>query len=152
MKRNKLGRFEKGNIPYNKGVRRGSFMGSIATQFKKGEKSHNILPIGTRRKDSAGYIRQKIQDHGKRSEQWRLLHQLLWEKEHGPIPKSCKIIFLDGDKENLALENLKLATTAEVLALNHSKLRFKNKELTNTGLGIVKVDLKIKQRDDKNGR
>ena len=33
-------------------------------------------------------------------------HRVVWEAHHGPIPKGYAVIFLDGDRENCALDNL----------------------------------------------
>lgn len=35
-----------------------------------------------------------------------LKHRFLWETANGPIPKGHKVIFADGDKTNITLDNL----------------------------------------------
>jgi HNH endonuclease len=44
----------------------------------------------------------------------RLLHHVVWEEVHGPVPEGSEIIFEDGDKENIVIDNLRcqLATSA----------------------------------------
>lgn len=54
------GRFEKGMVPYNKGVKRGSLPGQVATQFKAGHLPHNHKPVGSERVNVNGYLERKI--------------------------------------------------------------------------------------------
>ena len=49
------------------------------------------------------------------------------------------LIFLDGNKQNIELSNLKLVSRAEDLIMNTNKLFTKDKELTNSGVLIAKV-------------
>jgi RNA polymerase sigma factor (sigma-70 family) len=37
----------------------------------------------------------------------RLLHHIVWEEVHGPLPAAAEIIFKDGDRENVAIDNLR---------------------------------------------
>lgn len=37
----------------------------------------------------------------------RLLHDILWEEIHGPLPEGAEIIFKNGHKENVAIDNLR---------------------------------------------
>lgn len=41
------------------------------------------------------------------SKQWMVKHRWLWEQEHGPIPDGYCIIFADGNKHNITLDNLR---------------------------------------------
>lgn len=118
-------RFKKGQTPANKGLRRpGWFAGRMReTQFKKGQKSHNIIPIGTVQPNSYGYLRIKVADapeepgfRGARSRNWIFLHRLVWEQAHGPIAPGYRIWWKDGDHTNCALENLELISGAEHMA------------------------------------
>lgn len=113
--------FKKGHILANKGLRRpGWAPGRMAeTQFKKGNRSANYLPIGTVKADSYGYLRVKIANGlGGFGNQkvWAFLHRRVWEKAHGPIPKGHRIWWKDGNHKNCALENLELLTDAEHMA------------------------------------
>lgn len=55
------GRIEKGHIPFNKG-KKGIYLGGIKTQFKKGHKPKNYMPVGSERVNGDGYIDIKIAD------------------------------------------------------------------------------------------
>jgi hypothetical protein len=113
-------RFKKGQIPHNKGLRRPGYSvgrGRMqTTQFKKGMRSRNWLPIGTVRKDSYGYLRRKITEGvggSRNTKVWEFVHRRVWEDAHGPIPKGHWIWWKDGDHANCALENLELLTDKE---------------------------------------
>ena len=59
------------------------------------------------------------------------------------------LIFLDGNKQNIELSNLKLVSRAEDLIMNTNKLFTKDKELTNSGVLIAKVINKTNKLGDK---
>lgn len=42
------------------------------------------------------------------------LARLIWSRAHGPIPPGHKVIYLDGDRYNLAVKNLACLSHAEV--------------------------------------
>jgi hypothetical protein len=113
--------FKKGHVPANKALRRpGWTAGRMAeTQFKKGGRPANYLPIGRVRADSYGYLRVKIANgkggHGN-PKVWALIHRRVWETAHGPIPRGHRIWWKDGNHRNCALENLELLTDQEHMA------------------------------------
>ena len=60
-------------------------------------------PVGSERFDHFKYIWIKVgSPHG-----WLPKHHLIWEAANGPIPVDHMIIFIDGDKRNFRLDNLK---------------------------------------------
>lgn len=111
-------RFPKGHVPANKGTRRPGFApGRMSeTQFKKGQRSRNYLPIGTERFDSDGYLRRKIAD-GKggfgNPKVWAHVHKLVWEEANGPIPPGHRLWWKDKNHANNSLENLELLSDRE---------------------------------------
>ena len=112
MKHGTITYFKKGNIPWNKGTK-GLFKGGEKTYFKKGHTPHNTLPIGSMRIDVDGYMDIKVKDH-----KWKLYHRYLWEKENGTIPKGYLLVFKDGNKQNVVIENLELITMKENMKRN----------------------------------
>lgn len=114
-------RFLPGHVPANKGTRRPGYApGRMReTQFRKGGRSANYLPIGTQRVDSDGYLREKIADglggFGNRNV-WAFVHRQVWEAAHGPIPEGHRIWWKDGDRMNCALDNLEILSGAEHMA------------------------------------
>lgn len=58
-------RFKKGNTPWNCGMKGLPARGrSSETQFKKGQKTHTWLPVGSTRVSADGYLQRKISDTG----------------------------------------------------------------------------------------
>lgn len=135
------GRFEKGNMPFNKGMKWNEYMSkksqinSFKTTFKKGNIPHNHKEVGSERINKDGYIEIKIGEPNK----WELKHRYIYKQKKGDIPKGYKLIFADGNKTNLSLDNLILISSSEELIMNRNKLRYDNKELTKTGSLIAKV-------------
>lgn len=140
----KTGRFEKGQIPFNKGKKGWSAPGTEKTRFKKGHLPSNTKPIGYERITKDGYIEVKIKmrpSHPNCNDNFVAKHRLVWEQVNGPIPKGCKLTFLDGDKKNCALENLALITSAEHLQMTRRDLRSQSPQLTKTGILIAKAGI-----------
>ncbi len=112
------GRFPKGHVPANKGLRRpGWAPGRMReTQFKKGHFPANRDPdfyvLGALRINSDGYIDMRISfEPGAKG--WRPLHRILWEDAHGPIPPRHIVTFKNRDKLDVELDNLELITFAD---------------------------------------
>ena len=76
---------------------------------------------------------------GKGNKNWMPKQQVIYEKEHGPIPSKHKVIFADGNRFNFDINNLILVSNSEELIMNRNSLRFDDKELTKTGSIIAKV-------------
>ncbi len=139
------GYFPKGHEPANKGKKGISYPGMEVTQFKKGHKPHNWVPIGSERVTKDGYIQVKIQE-GKFQKNWKCKHILIWEEAHGPVPEGHAIIFGDGNKRNFDLDNLLLVSRAQLVRMNQNKLIQDDTELTKTGILIADIYNKIGER------
>ena len=119
-------RFVKGQTAHNKGKKWDEFMPkesqerSRKTQFPKRNVPKNWKPIGWERKTRDGYIEVKVRDdYGEnRIKNFELKHRLLWEKINGPILNGMMVKFKDGNKENIVIENLFLASMGENLIEN----------------------------------
>ena len=111
-------RFQKGHTPANKGVKGSSYPGMEATQFKKGQKPHTWKPLGTERYSKEGYLQRKVTDTGYPPRDWVGVHILLWREHHGEIPAGHIIKFKDGNKQNIAIENLECISQADNLRRN----------------------------------
>ena len=141
------GRFQKGDIPFNKGKSQKDYMsaGSIEktkkTRFKKGQPPINWRPVGSERITKDGYTEIKIAEPNV----WELKHKVLWEREHGSIPPKHVVIFADGNKENLDINNLMLISREKLLIMNTNELIKKDAELTKTGALIADVIIKTRE-------
>jgi hypothetical protein len=115
-------RFPPGHIPWNKGIRGINYPGAMATQFKPGFRGGRALaryqPIGTERLTVDGYLERKVNDDMPLQRRWRAVHILLWEQENGPLPGGHALVFRDGNKRNICLDNLELITRAELMRRN----------------------------------
>jgi hypothetical protein len=139
------GQFNKGHIPINKGVKGIVYEGCKKTWFKKGNEPINHRPIGSERINVDGYIEIKVAEPNK----WRLKHRVVWEEKNGPVPKDHNVIFGDGDRDNLDINNLILVSKQQMLILNKNNLIQKDADLTRTGVIIADIYSKIGERKNK---
>lgn len=135
------GRYEKGHVPNNKGKKmsKEQYGKCKRTMFRKGNIPHNHRPIGSERINVCGYTEVKVEEPNK----WRPKHQVVWEREYGKIPKQHVIIFADGNKQNFDLDNLVCVSRQELVRLNNNQMTLTNKEVTQTYIGIVKLQIAI---------
>lgn len=141
------GRFIKGSIPANKGIKGLCYEGCKATQFKQGQRPQTWVPVGTEVWRDDGYLWVKKWDGRKPARKnWIQKHRLIWEETHGEIPKGYHVMFADQDRTNLALDNLILVTLAEKAVMSRNGLFYKNAESTKVGLTIAKVISKASER------
>lgn len=139
------GRFEKGNIPANKGVKGACSEGCKKTWFKKGQMPANHKPVGSERTNVDGYVEIKIREPNK----WDLKHRVIYRKEKGEIPKGYSVIFGDRNRANFDIDNLILVSRQQLIIMNKNKLIKSNTELTKTGLLIADVYNKISEKKKK---
>lgn len=133
-------RYEKGHVPANKGKKIVPHPNSVATQFKPGRPSLNERPVGALTARSDGYLHRKI---GPSPKDWIFEHIRVWQEVHGPVPHGHKIIFLDGDRHNCELNNLRLVSDAEHAVLNRGKMRSPIAEITDANITIAKLRFAI---------
>lgn len=112
------GRFIAGAEPWNKGKPYPARGRAHETQFKVGSRPHNHVPVGTERINSDGYRQRKMTDTGYPPRDWVPVHRLLWQEHHGPIPPGHALIFRNGDKADIRLENLELVSRRELMQRN----------------------------------
>lgn len=121
------------------------------SEFKKGCIAHNHLPVGTERVNGEGYTDIKIAEPKK----WKTKHSILWEEVNGPVPKGHKLIFKDGDRSHVALENIALVSDSEMAILNKNALIKSDPDLTDTGILVARLISKVstcKKSHVKSGR
>ena len=143
IKSGRTGFFPKGHTPFNKGVKGAG--GWEPMQFKKGNKPHNWVPLGSERITKDGYIQVKV-DEGKFQHNWRGKHILVWEEHNGPLPNGHVVIFGDGDNRNFEPANLLLISRKQLVRLNQLNLIGDNAELTKTGVIIADICNRIGER------
>ena len=120
------GRFNKGQVSWNKGKKMPFNENSARTQFKKGRLPHNTNPSGHERICSKdGYVMLRLDEPnpwtGARS-YYVHKHRYLWEQEKGPIPDGMCLKCVDGNPQNLSLDNWELISRGVLARLNKQGL------------------------------
>lgn len=136
----RTGRFEKGITAHNKGMKMSPevYEKAKGTMFRKGNVPKNYKPVGSERVDTKdGYVLIKVKDPNV----WRLKHRVIWENAHGKIPKGCVILFRDGNKQNITLDNLIMVKKGVNAALNNSGLVKYTGELKETAIRLAELKL-----------
>ena len=131
------GKFRKGQTPHNKGKKmpKEVYEKVKHTMFAKGNVPPNHRPVGSERISKDGYIEVKVAEPNK----WRFKQRVVYEETKGKIPEGCPIIFLDGNKRNFDIDNLRCITRSELLYLNCNGLNNSN-EITETGILMARLD------------
>ena len=111
--------FKPGHKTWNAGLKGWTAGGrSAETQFKSGQRGNKWLPVGSERVSKDGIRERKISDDWSGAKNWRAMHALLWQEINGLIPRDHIVVFSDGNRENLRIENLELITRAENMRRN----------------------------------
>ncbi|MCL2524581.1 MAG: HNH endonuclease [Betaproteobacteria bacterium] len=143
-------RFRKGHVSWNKGMKGLSYEGMKATQFKPGHQggvaAARYQPIGAERISKDGYLQRKVNDGLPMQRRWRSVHILNWEAINGLLPAGHALIFRDGNKRNVAVDNLELVTRRELMARNTiHRLPPELKEVVNLKKAITRVINKMEK-------
>lgn len=135
--------FVKGKPSRNKGKKlpKNVYDALKPTMFKKGQEPKNKQKIGYERTTKDGYIMVKIGE-----QKWRLKQILVYEAAFGPVPKGHKIMFADGNRQNLSLDNLLLVTQGEIATMTHYGLISDMAEITKANLARIRLMRTIKER------
>lgn len=151
-----IGCFQKGMTPHNKGKRVSKAtrekMLKSNTWFEKGQDAWNIKPVGSERVDIEGYTSIKVAD----PDVWKLKHRVLWEEHHGRKLEDGEIVvFLDGDKSNLEIDNLRVMHRKHSAALSKKQRwvvgapEILDSSINLTELEVKVLDLKREQRRER---
>lgn len=119
----RTGHFTPGQKGWNTGTK--GLIKPNSGSFKKGSIPPNLYAMGQERLSKDGYIEVKVPQSNPYTgaPTWfRFKHRLVWEAEHGPIPAGQVIVFLDGDKTNCELENLRCVSRAVLTWMNKTGL------------------------------
>ena len=112
------GNFKPGRETWNKGHVYQQHENCVATQFKPGNKPSTWRPIGHERITDEGYHQRKLTDTGVTMRDYVNVHWIVWREAGREIPKGMALVFRDGDKSNITLDNLELVTRAELMRRN----------------------------------
>lgn len=149
----RTGQFEPGQRPWNTDTKGSGLMKPNRTSFKKGrkpEEARNYRPIGSVRRSKYGYWERKVTDGGAyTARRWVGVHRLAWEEHHGPIPAGHKVIYIDGDYDNVSINNMALVSSRELAYLNKTGLGKAPAELKPTAIQVAKLAMAANKRAEE---
>jgi len=120
--------------------------GPSKTSFVKGQKPYNYAPIGSLRTHSEGYHQVKVTETGYPPRDWVFVHRLLWEEHNGPIPPGHKVLFIDGNPDNITIENLTMVSNGELAVINKRQYRSVIPEARLAAINLGRLIHRIAQR------
>lgn len=99
------------------------------------------IPIGTEYIKDDGMTLIKVKEN-----KWQYKQRYIYEQYYNvKLSSDDYIIFLDQDRNNFNIDNLKRITRHESGILSNQKLFSKNKDVTETGIQVAKLMIKIKE-------
>ena len=147
------GQFKKGQVSPTKGKKmpKEVYEKVKHTMFQKGHVPHNHKEIGSERVNIDGYVEIKVAEPDK----WMLKSRYLYEQHHNvKLTRNDVIVFLDGNKLNLDINNLFLISRAALARFNQDKLYSDNPEITKAAALMAELKTKThvkKRKEDTNG-
>lgn len=154
----RTGRFNKGQIPANKGKPMPYHPNSARHRFKKGGLPHNTKYAGHERLSKNGYVEISIEEtnpHTGFERRYVQKHRWRWEKENGPVPDGMALKCLDGDKRNTDPSNWKLIPRAMLPRLNGVHGRGYDAapaEIKPTIMAVTELEHRVRQASHKSPR
>ena len=104
------------------------------------------LHIGSERVKPDGMVQVKVSKN-----KWMYKQRYIYSKYYNiELTSDDYIIFLDQDRTNFNIDNLKKISRHESSILSNQKIFSNNPEATKTGIQIAKLMIKLKQRSNKN--
>lgn len=149
QRRGKEFEFKKGQTPWNKGKKLPGHTTPAMrrTQFKKGNRPHNAQPVSSMKLDKDGYLWEKIAEPNT----WKQYHHLVWESDHGKVPKGMIVVFKSGaDRYDFTSADLELITREENMRRNTIH-RYPD-ELKDTMKLIGKLSKKVRNAKEQVAR
>lgn len=122
-------RFAKGHNTWNKGKAgsTGRHPNTARHHFQPGglhgAALANSLPLGSYSLNEDGLLRVKVSmQPGPQHHRWHMVHRMVWESAHGPVPAGHLVVFKPGQRthvlEEITLDRLECITRAENVRRN----------------------------------
>lgn len=102
--------------------------------------SDGHAPIGNVIVTKQGYCLIKGEDR-----KYHPAGKYLYEQANGKIPKGAQIVFLDGDRTNLSLDNIYCVSGKVERELNKKRWRFNDPEMTLTAIKVCELFYLLKE-------
>lgn len=149
------GQFKKGQVSPTKGKKMPKEVYEKAkhTMFQKGHVPHNHKEVGSERISVDGYVEIKVAEPN----HWRLKHRVIYEQHYGiKLSSNDAIIFVDGNRLNLDIDNLERLSRSELVRLNHDGLRG-DEAMNRSAIALAKLkarlgEVKIRRGNDEQHR
>ena len=77
---------------------------------------------------------------------WQLKHRLIWEKAFGELPPGYALFFMDGDKANFSLDNLRAINRKMLVFMNLKKISLSVLKDPAAGAAIAALHQLCRQR------
>lgn len=122
--------FKPGLVPWNKGTHYQAGGRSALTRFKRGQKPHTTMPVGSLRiaQYHRGWVleRKTSETPGPNHMRWTPVSRLVWEEKHGPVPAGHIVVFRTPALrttvlEEITVDKLECITRAEHARRNHPR-------------------------------
>lgn len=117
-------------------------------QYYKGHIPNNTKVVGTERITYDKRNNRKETYVKVANNKWVRKQKYIYEKYKGKLPYDSVIIFLDGNRENFELDNLKAVPRDVSLAMIGTRTYFDDVELNKTSIAVAR--LKVKQKKEMN--
>ena len=99
------------------------------------------IPIGTERTKPDGMVQVKVAPN-----KWEYKQRLIYSKYYDVnLTDNDYIVFLDQDRTNFDISNLKKISRHESAIVANQKMFSNNPDITNTGIGVAKLMIKLKE-------
>lgn len=118
--------------------------------YRKVRNVGDNVPIGTERVKPDGMVQVKVAKN-----KWEYKQRFIYSKHYNvKLTSDDYIIFLDQDRTNFDINNLKRINRRESSIVANQKMFSKNPEITKTGIQVAKLMIKCKERthEDKKDR
>jgi hypothetical protein len=149
----KKSQFSPGSVPWNAGKRYSPGGKSIDTRFQPGRKLRSWKPIGTERLNNQGYLERKVLDTGVTKVDYRLVHHLVWECAGRTVTPGHALVFRDGNKANVSLENLELIDRKTLMGRNSINNYGPEVAMLSQLRGAISRQInKLTTKDNRNGK
>ena len=96
---------------------------------------HNWRPVGSERVQVDGYMMVKIAE----PKTWILKQHYVWQKANGQIEKDEIIVFLDGNRQNCELSNLRKISRKIHGIINHLHLTYCDAQTFESACAVARL-------------
>lgn len=150
LRSGRTGKFEQGHETWNAGTK--GLMKPNRTTFAKGHKNNLERPMGSERVDNKdGYVWIKVAEenpHTGAPARFRQKHHLVWEEVNPPVPEGHVLTFINNDRLDCRLENLRMISRRELAWINKLGFAKAPAELREAVLATAALECKTRMLEE----